>query len=89
MDDDLFAHFLGKLKFAATTRLRFYHDGHESPSPSPSSIPNSSSSSNSRVGVGVGVGDGNGDEWCSEEEILRRIEELVSFELILVYCELN
>ena len=61
MDDHLFAHFLGKLKFAETTRLRFYHDGdHEGPS------------SNSRVGVG--------DEWCSEDEILGRIEELVSFE---------
>ena len=31
MDDQLFAHFLGRLRFSQDTRLRLYHDDHEGP----------------------------------------------------------
>lgn len=55
MDDQLFAHFLGRLNFSEYTRLRIYHDDHEGPS--------------ARVG----------DEWVSEDEILVKIEEGVSY----------
>lgn len=31
MDDQLFAHFLDRLRFSQDTRLRLYHDNHEGP----------------------------------------------------------
>lgn len=58
MDDQLFAHFVSRLRFTENTRLRLYHNDHDDQSTL-------------------------GDDWHSEDEIRRKVTELVSEQFLL------